>query len=145
MALIDHLKKESQGILAQSLRLHLVNRQEVVDLILFRWRIGPIEYGRSSYCGIHPVLWDGQLLCFEMIEDKSSITDVVETCMKVIWVFNNHGQKPNCSRDIWMCWFGQFWGWIFSHFEALRRTDLLTKPFKELLIFQVVLIWLSIG
>ena len=41
-------------------------------------------YGRSSYCGIHPVLWDGQLLCFEMIEDKSSITDVVETCMKVI-------------------------------------------------------------
>ena len=42
------------------------------------------QYGRSSYRGIYTVLWDGQLLCFEMIEDKSLITDVVETCMKVI-------------------------------------------------------------
>ena len=102
-------------------------------------------YGHSSYCGIHPVLWDSPLLCFEVVEDKSPITDVVDTYMKVIWVIYNHGQKLNRLRDIWMCWFGQFWGWIFSHFEALRRTDLLTKPFKELLIFQVVLIWLSIG
>ena len=102
-------------------------------------------YGHSSYSGIHPVLWDSPLLCSEVVEDKSPKTDVVETYMKLIWVFNNHCQKPNRSRNIWMCWFGHFWVWIFGHFKALRRTVILTKPFKELLIFHVGLIWLSIS
>ena len=110
-----------------------------------KWYSWSLNYGQSSYCGILPVLWDGPLLCSEVVEDKSPIIDVVETYMKLIWVFNNHCQKPNRSRDIWMCWFGQFWVRIFGHFKALRRTDILTKPFKELLIFHVVLIWLSIS
>ena len=40
--------------------------------------------GQSSYCGILPVLWDGPLLCSEVVEDKSPIIDVVETYMKLI-------------------------------------------------------------
>ena len=42
------------------------------------------SYGQSSYCGILPVLWDGPLLCSEVVEDKSPIIDVVETYMKLI-------------------------------------------------------------
>ena len=42
------------------------------------------NYGQSSYCGILPVLWDGPLLCSEVVEDKSPIIDVVETYMKLI-------------------------------------------------------------
>ena len=42
------------------------------------------RYGHSSYSGIHPVLWDGPLLCSEVVEDKSPKTDVAETYMKII-------------------------------------------------------------
>ena len=40
---------------------------------------------------------------------------------------HNNGQRPSCKKD-----------------EALRTTD-LTKAFAELLIFQLFLIWISIG
>ena len=70
----------SQPPLEQLTKQHLVDRPQLGE----SQGQSHFKYGHSLYSGIHTVLWDGQLLCFEMIEDKSSITDVVETCMKVI-------------------------------------------------------------
>ena len=39
------------------------------------------NHGQFSFCGILTVLWDSPLLCFEMVYDKSPITDVGEIYM----------------------------------------------------------------
>ena len=115
--------------------LNSVVPQEPFIIYLVKVTFSTYKYSCSSYCGICPVLWHSLLLCLEVVKDKSLLIDVVETYMKVIWLNNKHGPKPNRLGDIWMCWFCQFWGWIFTHFEALRRTVLLTKPFKQWLYF----------